>query len=209
MSPLLDLMRRLIVLGMAIVLTGCATTHDSRAVLAASAEQEVLQQLAGFRFVGRTSVRGGTADFVAPSLVWRQQGGASDVQIAGPLGGGRLELHYSPTELRVATSRGDEATGTRAEQFIVEQLGFLPPFEALRYWVLGLAAPGSPSSDVSFDSTGRIARMVQLGWTLEFTRWTVVSLPAGGVRVPQRLVATDGQLKLTVIVDRWTLGAGK
>jgi outer membrane lipoprotein LolB len=202
-------MRWLTVLGMAIALTGCATTRDSRAVLAASSQEEVLHQLTSFRFDGRASVRGGSADFVAPSLVWRQQGGTSDVQLGGPMGGGRLQLHYSPAELRVATSRGDEAAGVQAEQFIVAQLGFLPPFEALHYWVLGLAAPGSPSADMSFDTTGRIARMVQLGWQLEFTRWTVVSLPAGDVRVPQRLVATDGQLKLTVIVDRWKLGAGK
>lgn len=201
-------MRRLIVLGLVVLVAGCATSRGTRSPLPASTQQELLQHLEGFRFNGRASVRGGSADFVAPSLVWQQKDATSQVRLSGPLGGGSLQLEYSPASLRVTTSRGDEAHGDDAAQFIAAQLGFMPPFEALRYWVLGLAAPGSPTDDLSLDSTGRIARLVQLGWRIEFVRWAHVALRPGDVLVPQKLVATNGELKLTVIVDRWKLGAG-
>jgi outer membrane lipoprotein LolB len=178
-------------------------------LLPADGQQELLGQLTAFRFNGRASVRGGSADFVAPSLSWRQRDAASEIQLAGQAGFGRLELRYSPTHLQVSTSRGDSASGEEAERFIVSQLGFLPPFAALRYWVLGLADPEAPIEEMAADANGRLARLAQRGWQIEFTRWKPAVLRAGGVLVPQRLVATNGQLRLTVIIDGWQLGSGR
>jgi outer membrane lipoprotein LolB len=202
-------MRRLIVVGIVAALAGCATSRTELQPVPAATQEELLLHLDGFRFEGRASVRGGAADFVAPSLTWRQQRMTSEVQLGGSVFGGRLQVRYSPSGLEVSTSRGDAVAGSDAERFIASELGFMPPFAALRYWVLGLAAPGTPFEQQSLDSTGRLSRMTQLGWQIEFTRWTPVALRSDNVLLPQRLVATDGQLKLTVIVDRWHLGAGR
>ncbi len=185
------------------LVAGCATTPVSHETLAAPAQEELLRALPGFRFDGRAAVpRLGSA-----TLSWRQRAADSRLRLGNPLGPGSMTLAYTPATLRVTSSRGDEFEGAAAEQFLSDQLGFVPPFEALRYWVLGLAAPGEPPVGQVTDTTGRITEMTQLDWRIRYDRWTGMATPAGEVRLPLRMTATRADLRLTVVVDRWKLQA--
>lgn len=185
-----------------LLLAGCATPRLSREPLSALAQEELLRNLPGFRFDGRAAV----PQIGSPKLSWRQSGEESQLRLGSPLvGAGNLTLVYSPATLRVASSRGDEFEGADAARFLNEQLGFMPPFEALRYWVLGLAAPGESPSGRLTDSTGRITEMMQLGWRVRYDRWTGIATPDGEVRLPARMSATRADLRLTVVVDSWKL----
>ncbi len=118
-----------------------------------------------------------------------------------------MALFYSPQSLRVITSRGEKLENAEAEQALSAQLGFLPPFGALRYWVLGIAAPGEPPAEQTSEATGRVAELNQQGWRIHYDRWMEVATSSGVVSLPQRLTATRANLRLRLFVDRWKLQA--
>lgn len=188
----------------ALLLAGCATPRLSHVPLTALEQEALLRDLSGFRLQGRAGVQAGADGFNA-SLSWRQQASESQLQLGGPLGAGSLILVYSPEVLRVTTSHGEKLEGAEAEQVLSEQLGFVPPFAALRFWVLGLVAPGeAPVAQVT-DDMGRIAEMTQQGWRIHYDRWIQMATRVGEVRLPQRLTATHADLKLRLVTDRWQL----
>jgi outer membrane lipoprotein LolB len=190
-----------------LLLAGCASTRLSHEPLAAPAQQALLQGLAGFRLDGRAFVQAGEEGFNA-SLTWRQHDTESQVRLSGPLGAGSTKLVYSPDDLHVTTSRGEVLENGRAEQVLREQLGFVPPFASLRYWVLGLAAPGESTAEQSTDEAGRITAMTQQGWQIRYNKWTEIATRDGAIRMPRLLTATREDLKLRVVVDRWKLQPG-
>ena len=188
----------------ALLLAGCVTTRVSHELLAVPAQEALLRGLAGFRLNGRAAVRAGDEGFNA-TLSWQQRLARSEVRLSGPVGAGGVTLDYGPGSLSVTTSRGEQLKDDQAEQQVSGQLGFVPPFDALRYWVLGLTAPGEPAMEVVTGGTGRIAEMTQQGWHIRYDRWTEQATPAGAVRLPQRLTATRDDLRLRLVVDRWKL----
>lgn len=185
-------------------LAGCATTRVSREPLPLSAQQELLLALAGFQLEGQASVQAG-GEAVTPSVSWRQRGAESRFKFSGPLGMGTLVLEYGPQTLHLTTSRGEDLAGVEAEETLSAQLGFMPPFDALRFWVLGLPAPGEPPAEQATDAAGRILGMTQQQWRIHYDRWTDVATRAGAVHLPKRLVATRGELRLVLFVRRWEL----
>jgi outer membrane lipoprotein LolB len=105
----------------------------------------------------------------------------------------------------VANSRGQVLQAQDAEAAIVAELGFMPPFEALRYWVLGLPAPGDAPTARSDGVDGRLAQLDQQQWQIRYERWMPVATDEGEAQLPQRLTATREDVRLRVFVDKWRL----
>ena len=187
-------------------LGGCATTRVSREPLSVAAQETMLRTLGGFRLEGTASVQVGE-EAVQPTISWRQRGTESLFRFGGGLGMG-LVLEYGPETLHLTSSRGEDLRGLEAEQALSAQLGFVPPFEALRFWVLGLPAPGEPPLEQSTDDAGRINTMTQQQWHIRYERWMDVATRTGMARLPKRLVATRADLRLVLAVRRWEVTAG-
>jgi outer membrane lipoprotein LolB len=187
-----------------LLLAGCVTAPVSHEPLSVPAQQDFLRGLGSFQFNGRAAVQVGD-ESVTPSVSWRQKAAESQLKLAGPVFTGSMMLFYSPQSLRVTTSRGEKLQDAEAEQALSAQLGFLPPFDALRYWVLGIAAPGEPATGQVTDVGGRITELTQREWRIQYDRWTEVATPSGVVSLPQRLTATRANLRLKLFVERWKL----
>lgn len=189
-----------------LLLAGCATSRLLHEPLATPAQEQLLRGLSDFRIEGRAAVKAGADGFTA-SISWQQHADESRLRVRGLVGAGGLTLVYSPTQLRVTDSRGNTNEGDSARDILSAQLGFVPPFDALRYWVLGLVAPGEPPVSPGLDAEGRITEMWQQGWHIQFERWASQATRAGAVRLPQRLTATRADLRLRLFVDHWKLSA--
>ena len=201
-------MRRVCVAaGAALLLAGCATARLSREPLAPAAQESVLRGLAGFRLDGRAAVRAGEEGSPPATLSWVQQAAESRLKLSGPIGAGGLTLVFSPDSLQVISSKGETYRDAEAQQILAAELGFVPPFDALRYWVLGLAAPGEAPADQQTDAAGRIAGMTQQGWRIQYERWKPLVTRAGAVQLPHKLTAAHADLRLQLVVDRWKLQA--
>jgi outer membrane lipoprotein LolB len=182
-----------------LLLAACASL-PTRPPLGPDQQRDFLQELAAFSFTGRVAVEGQGSN---PYIDWQQRRNIAKVRLAGPVGMGGIRVEYSPERLRLETGSAVKRDG-EAEQLLRTELGFVPPFDSLRYWVLGLPAPGSPVV-MSADTDGQVQQMEQLGWVITYRRHVDVKTAAGSLKLPALLTASRGELGLRLVIDRWRI----
>ena len=134
----------------------------------------------------------------AGSLWWRQQGEYLDLRVNGPLGVGGV--HARGTLSRVEVESGGEKFSTDdPEQVFRERVGWTLPVRGLRWWALGLPDPRT-SARTQLDPRGRLARLEQSGWRVDYPEYQ----NAASVEVPRRMVLTNGEISIRVVIDSWT-----
>jgi outer membrane lipoprotein LolB len=142
--------------------------------------------------------RGGSGSFA-----WAQNKDRADVQIRGPVGIGGVHLQMSGSasqpELRLETSDGQVFHSGTAWAELEARLGASLPAGRLRYWMLGVPAPGAHEWITPPD--GETATLEQDGWRIEY-RYS----DASGTRLPIRIRAASGAARVRIVVDRWQLG---
>jgi outer membrane biogenesis lipoprotein LolB len=79
-------------------------------------------------------------------------------------------------------------------------LGMSVPVSALVHWLRGEPAPDSAATAQRFDAGDRV-HLAQLDWELDFAGYRDV--PGGG-RVPSRVVARRGDVRVTLLPKEWT-----
>jgi len=190
-------------LALAAGLWGCAGPRASLPVVGAE-ERAWLVQLhnLGWQLRGRVGVSGGR-DRWHGSLSWEHFRQGDWLTIAGPFGQGGVRIRVREGWIRIYYADGRIRESFQPEKLLGQILGIPVPWEALGYWVLGLPAPGK--SKAEYDSLGRLRRLDQHGWQIEYLRYTVVESGA----LPAKLVLSgpDG-VRLKLIVDRWETVVG-
>ncbi len=184
---------------------GCATSPASRVPLSPEAEAAWLQGLERFTLTGKAGVRAGVEGEKGCncSVNWQQRGDEASLRLSGPLGAGSLRLTYRPGYLRVNGGRGEVLEGDEAVAVLTREVGFVPPFDALRYWVRGLPAPGEAPAEQKAGADGRIEELVQQQWRIRYERWNSVNTRQGRVQLPGRLTATRDDVRLRLVIERW------
>jgi outer membrane lipoprotein LolB len=184
-------------------IAGCRTAPPSAAVIGPGADAPWPQQLAALEQLDRYALNGRVAvaaqgQGFSASLRYQQQSERSDLALDGPLGIGGLRVALDGEALEIATSRGEKLDGEIARAELERRLGFALPLAQLRWWLLGLPAPGESSLDQDSVS-GELRGFTQSGW-----RVTINSRAAGlGFSLPQRLTAEREGARLKLLVERW------
>jgi outer membrane lipoprotein LolB len=192
--------RLLALLGAVLVLTGCAGTVRLEANSAGAlhnwdGRRTQLQRLHEFSLQGRMAATG-VASF-GGGLSWVQSGEHFEARFSGPLGVGAVAVSGVPGDMQVRTKDGTYLTQT-PEEFMQDQLGFSVPVEGLRYWVLGLPAPGS-RPQLQLDEAGRVRHLEQDGWALDYSDYQTV----GTLELPRKFTVSDRERGFRMVVDRW------
>jgi outer membrane lipoprotein LolB len=186
--------RACLLLGAAFVLGACTLAPPKPAVLSAWPERmQALQAVEHWGLQGRAAGAVGTQGWQA-SLEWRQSGHSADVRLAGPLGAGAVAVKLSPQGIEL-----DPPAKSDPDAFLSERLGFTPPFEQLRFWLLGVPSPAMPFELASNDQ-GRAAQITQAGWNIEYGEY----MRAGADVLPKRIVLRRDGVRVRVAVDRWS-----
>ena len=116
----------------------------------------------------------------------------------GPVGIGSLNLSLNAHSMKIATADGDEFVAEEAQAELARRLGAEVPAQDLRYWLVGVPAPGENQwSEPAADS----ATLIQHDWRIDYQKFSVID----GVRLPMRLVATSGPAKVRIVIDKWKL----
>jgi outer membrane lipoprotein LolB len=161
------------------------------------AQRAALDQLDRYSLNGKVAVAANGQGFTA-SLRYQQQPRRADLALDGPLGIGGMRITLAERSLEVTNSRGEALDGEAARAEIERRLGFELPLDELRWWLLGLPAPGQSEIDAAGDG-GEIRGFVQNGWRVAIN----TRAPALGFSLPQRLTAERGGARLKLFVERW------
>ena len=160
-------------------------------------QRAALEKLDRYALNGRVAVAANGQGFSA-SLRYEQLPRRSNLALDGPFGIGGLRVVLDGDDLQIATSRGEKLDGEVARAELERRLGFALPLSELRWWLLGIPAPGDV--DVIPDgSSGEIKEFTQSGW-----RVSINARAAGlGFSLPQRLTAEREGARLKLLVEHW------
>lgn len=159
--------------------------------------QKALGDTRGFQALGRVAVKGGG---LSGSLSWQQAGEHFSLRIAGPFGAGALSMEGTPALVSIR-GKDLDLTTTDPRTVLAERTGWRLPLEALRWWVLGLPAPGEAHSGLLLDAAGRPEQFEQAGWQLRFTDYAGETAAA----LPSRIEAQQGEWLAIVLLQSLTL----
>ena len=150
---------------------------------------------------GRMAIAAGN-DGGSGSFDWEQDGTTSRLGLRGPLGAGAVRVVVTPGALSLADGSGRVLDAELARAELQARLGAELPWDHLRYWLLGVPAPGVEAAMIDQDAAPwRVIE--QAGWRLAYDSFDVV----GGLSLPKRLTAERGTVRVRVIVDAWRPGA--
>lgn len=160
-------------------------------------QREALRNLDRYSLSGRTAVAANGEGFSA-NLRFQQQADRSELALDGPMGIGGMRMQFTQGELQVTNSRGQQLDGAAAREEIEARLGFELPLANLRWWLLGIPAPGEAQLEQD-PVTGEIRGFRQDGWSVRVEQ----RMPALGFALPRRLVVDREGARLKMLAESW------
>jgi outer membrane lipoprotein LolB len=159
-------------------------------------QRSALEKLDRYLLNGRVAVAAQGQGFSA-SLRYQQLARHTTLALDGPLGIGGLRVEIDGENVEIATSRGEKLDGQAARDELERRLGFQLPLTELRWWLLGIPAPGEAS--VNQTGSGEIQDFTQNGWHV-----SINTRAAGlGFSLPQRMTAEREGARLKLFVQSW------
>ena len=195
------MLRKLLWATIVVMLASCRTAPVRHDVAGTATAWEVrrpqLQARDQFVLKGRVAVATGSDGFNA-RLRWTQAGKQTHMSLDGPLGAGGVQVTSDGSAVSIVTSRGDRLDNDAARAELASRLGFDPPIDNLRYWVLGVPEPSHPAQE-SLDSQQRLTTLEQDGWQILYTDYMSV----GGEWLPSKLTLLRQGVRVRLVVDGW------
>jgi outer membrane lipoprotein LolB len=179
------------------LLAGCAT-RPAAPVAGTAPDPRALEHWSA---VGRLALAAGV-EGGSGSFIWEQRAATTRLDLRGPLGAGALQVVATPDSLSVADGAGRSLDAEAARTELRARLGADLPWSSLRYWMLGVPAPDAPA-DVTDGPSTPLRLIEQSGWRIGYEAFTAVA----GWSLPRRLTATNGDVRVRVVVDQWSVPA--
>lgn len=202
-------MRTLIVLSMLLWLAGCATqrvrpgaeataAHIAQGERLLSERESALFERENFDLSGRIAISDGK-DGGSGRFEWEQRGRAFSLRFYAPISAQNWRLEVQPGQALLIESNGAVRVADSAEELLARELNWHLPADALRYWVLGMRAPGA-ESEAEYADDGRLASLRQRGWEIRYIDFEAEGDPP----LPRKLYARSGDHQVRISVRRWS-----
>src|SRR3979411_58574 len=161
------MLRRLLWAAFAVMLASCRTVPPIHEAPATTWEvrRPQLQARDRFELKGRVAVAAAGQGFNA-RLRWTQDGKQTRMSLDGPLGAGGVQVTSDGSAVSIVRPPGAHRDNGVAGANRGNRVGFDPPLNSLRYWILGVPEPGHPAQE-TLDSQQRLAALQQDGWPLQ------------------------------------------
>lgn len=210
-----------------LALAGCVTVPDGDGVaigdLSASAEaaatatlqarERRLQALPALSFSGRVALSGGSRGGGTGRIEWRQSGDSYQVTLSAPVSRQSWRLSGDDASATIEGIAGGPRSDTDVERLLREATGFEIPVGALAAWAGGARADAAEfgPARLEFTGDGRLARIEQDGWTIDYLGWAEQdpgdSESSDGrppLQLPDRINAARGEAKVRLAIDAWS-----
>ncbi|QBQ53818.1 lipoprotein insertase outer membrane protein LolB [Nitrosococcus wardiae] len=162
--------------------------------------QLALRKLGGWKLKGRLAIDA-IQEAWTGTLRWVQKGDKFEILWISPLGQGSVELRGNPERVTLRVPKEAPITAESAEKLLGIRLGWSLPVSGLRYWLLGLPAPGLPVLSRSLDPFGRLHSLSQGGWQIRYLGYQSVK----NYQLPGKVFLDNPKLRLRLVIDRWHL----
>lgn len=169
---------------------------SDKSELAWEARRAQLSQIDRFNLEARVS--SGGIFGIRGQLTWKQLPGRFDMRVAGPFGIGAAQISGRGESIEIRTAKGTFSTDN-PERDLHDRLGWTFPVSHLRWWVLGVPAPGTEPT-VEFDEDGHLVKLEQDDWTIEYDEYQT----AGSLELPRKFEVANDEVRIKVVVDRWS-----
>jgi outer membrane lipoprotein LolB len=170
------------------------------------ARQQALSSLQSWNLTGRISIQAEQEGWHA-AVRWNQRATEYDIKLSSPLGQDVAQLYGDENSVVMRTSDGEDRAAD-PETLLYKRLGWRIPLSGLRFWALGLpdlTASAVTPQDRELDSLGRLMRLRQSGWEIDFRRYTSV----GSIDLPDKIFLNNRQtgtrLEVRLVVEKWQI----
>ena len=167
------------------------------------AREAALAAQADWNLGGRVALSNGTRGG-SGRIEWRQHDARFEVSLSAPVTRQGWRLSGTPESALLEGLDGGPRRGSDPQSLLREATGWEIPVAALAWWVRGAQAPAGGASQLQFGGDGRLARMEQGGWTLDYADWRVQS--GLGIELPMRVTAERDSARIRLVVDAWQTG---
>ncbi len=176
-----------------LLLAGCAQVPAPPTV---SAQPQ--QTVSRFHLEGRVSVKTQEQSF-SGGMRWKHDPAGDEILLSSPLGQGVAELRQEAGQVTLKNAEGRTYVANSGEELLEAALGVRLPLDGMVHWVTAQPRPDA-AYELERDGEGRVARLTQDGWRLEYGRYQ-----ARGERwLPGRIFARRGEaLEFRLVVDTW------
>lgn len=179
-----------------LALAACATAPD---IAPDRAPARLAPDRVTFELNGRIGVRNGEQG-MSGLLRWVHTPQSDELWFSSPLGSSVAMLVRDASGVELTAGHEPPRRAASAEELTRGALGWDLPLAGLEYWVVGRPAPGSQPQRVEREpASGRLTRLVQDGWTIEYRRYQDTEWGA----LPALIYLEYGDLQLRLVVDRW------
>lgn len=188
-----------------LALSGCSTLPRTPTATRETYWRQHQQAVLAHRiwsFDGSFGLRVGHRGWSA-GLHWVQSGEPFHIEIYGPLGRTLAVLAGQPGEVSLIDERGKSYRASSSIALMRRVLGWSLPVDGLRYWVRGLPVPGQVVTSRRLDGRGRLTRLSQDGWNIQYSDYNYDTADAR----PTRMVMAHGDLHLTLVIAQWRNGS--
>lgn len=175
-------------------------TDPAAAERGVSERESRLFERTRFDLSGRIAISDGK-DGGSGRFEWQQRGLAYTLRFVAPVSGRNWRLEVQPGQALLIESNGAVRVADSAEELLQRELRWHLPADALRYWVLGMRAPGA-SSELEFDDDGQLALLRQSGWEIQYIEFDQAQDPP----LPRKVFARSGEHQVRIAVRKWTFG---
>ena len=149
-----------------------------------------------FELNGRIAVRY-RDDASSGNIAWRHRGDGDEVLLTTPLGQGVARIVREGDGVTLTTADAKEHRASDAETLTETVLGFRLPLSGLADWVRGRVGAGA--ADLTRDARGRLARLEQSGWTVEYLEY-------GENGLPSRMKLAYPGIEIRLAIGEWKTG---
>lgn len=171
------------------------------------AREDILRRQPAWSLHGRVAVSNGR-NGGSGRLDWLQDGTRFDVSLSAPVTRQSWRLVGDGVSARLEGLDGGSREGPDAATLLREATGWEIPVTSLADWVRGARAQGAGTANAIYDVDGRLRRIEQGGWTIEY-RWPLPAADSAANSVlilPARLDARRGDASVRLIIDQWAAG---